>query len=544
MTIGPMSRRRFLASASGAALATASLPLLTGCGDGGADSSAQGAANRAVTLPEHIPFTGVTPDLPASQDGVLAGYFAYPTPVRGIEGDPGSGGEGITALVNIFDPVPPAVGDNPFWQALNERLGTELSLNMVPDSSYMQRLSAVLAGGDLPDLVEIRLDQPQRAQLLKAQFTDLTEHVSGDAVRRYPFLANIPTESWRTCVYNGGIYALPTPRPSVGNIMLCRADLIEERGLNPEPADFAEFAELCAGLTDERAGHWALGFGSAGPLSTWAFLMQMLGAPNEWGEQGGEFTSWFETEEAKQAADDLARLVRDGVFHPDSFAATSDPRIWFGTGKTALNRDGAAAWDLLTRTYDISVGAVVAPAYEGGGDAAHFAGGATFALTALKKTDDARRVEQLLSLANWLAAPFGTEEHLFRTYGVEGEHFTFENGVPTLTGAGETQTRLPLEYLTDGPPFLGPGDETRVRAQHAYQERVVPGLVRSAGSGLYSDTDTTKKGVIQRLMQDTLNQIMRGNKPVSDWDDAVRDWRNQGGDAIRSEYEAEFARAN
>ncbi|WP_049569935.1 extracellular solute-binding protein [Streptomyces sp. SBT349] len=543
MDIGPMSRRRFLAGASGVALAVTSAPLLTACG-GGTDPAEQGAANRAVTLPDHVPFTGVEPDLPASQDGVLAGYFAYPSPpVRGITGEPGTAGEEITALVNLFEPVPPDTGDNAYWQALNDRLGTELKLNMVPDSSYLQRLSAVLAGGDLPDLVQIRLDQPQRAQVLRARFTDLTEYLSGDAVRRYPFLANIPTDSWRACVYNGGIYALPTPRPSVGSLMLCRADLIEERGLNPEPADFAEFAELCAGLTDERAGRWALGFGSAGPLSTWAFLMQMLGAPNEWGEEGGTFTSWFETEEARQAADDLARLVRDGVFHPDSFAATSDPRIWFGTGKTAINRDGAAAWDLLANTYGISVGALVAPAHDGGGDAAHYAGGPTFALTALKKTDDRRRVEQLLSLANWLAAPIGTEEHLFRGYGVEGEHFTLEDGVPTLTGTGETETRLPLAYLTEGPPFLGPGDASRVRAQHAYQERVVPRLVRSAGFGLYSDTDTTKKGVIQRLMQDTLNQIMQGNKPVSAWDDALGDWRRQGGDAIRAEYEAEFAHA-
>ncbi|GHJ37040.1 extracellular solute-binding protein [Streptomyces sp. TS71-3] len=538
-----MGRRRLLA---GAVAAAAAGPLLTACSgtDSAGTSKAQGAANAAVRLPSYVPYQGVKPDLPGTAKGVLAGFYGYPAhPVTGVRGKPAAGPK-ISALVNIFEPVPPAAGRNPFWQELNKRLGTELDLGMVPDADYLQKLATVLAGGDLPDLVEIRMDQPQRAQILKAQFTDLTEYLSGDAVKKYPFLANIPTESWRACVYNGGIYALPTPRPVIGSVMFCRADLIKDKGLGGDPKSYAEFTELCTGLTDARNKQWALGFGAAGPLSTWAFLMQMLGAPNEWGQRGGRFTSWFETEEAKQAADDLRTLVKKGVFHPDSFAATSDPRVWFGTGRTALNRDGAAAWDLLANTYGVTVGGLVAPRYDGGGDARHYAGGATFALTALKKTSDAKRVGQLLSMANWLAAPLGTEEHLFRNYGIQGDDFTFAKGLPALTGRGKKDTTLPLEYLVDGPPFLGPGAPDRVRAQHDYQQRIVPGLLRGAGAGLYSDTDTTKKLQIQKLMQDALSQIMQGNKPVSAWDDAVRSWRTQGGDAIRAEYEAAYADAH
>jgi putative aldouronate transport system substrate-binding protein len=540
---GRIGRRRFLA---GAAAAAAAGPLLSACSstDPAKSSTSQGAANAAVRLPEYIPYTGVKPDLPGNAKGVLAGFYAYPQHrATGVRGKPAPG-KAITALVNIFEPVPPAMGSNPFWKELDKRIGTELRLNMVPDAQYLQKLAAVLAGGDLPDLVQIRMDQPQRAQILKAEFTDLTEYLSGDAVKKYPFLANIPTDSWRACVYNGGIYALPTPRPVVGSIMFCREDLIKDKGLGREPKSYADFVELCTGLTDAKKKQWALGFGAAGPLSTWAFLMQMLDAPNEWEQRGGKFTSWFEAEEAKQAASDLRALVKKGVFHPDSFAATSDPRVWFGTGRTALNRDGAAAWDLLANTYHIGVGGLVAPKYHGGGDAPHYAGGATFALTALKKTSDKKRVDQLLSLANWLAAPFGTEEHLFRNYGVEGDDFTFAKGVPALTSQGTKYTTLPLEYLVDGPPFLGPGEPDRVRAQHDYQQRVVPGLLRSPATGLYSNTDTTKKAQIQKLMTDVLSQIMQGNKPVSAWDDAVRNWRTQGGDAIRKEYEAAYADAH
>lgn len=546
MAIGPIDRRRFLAGTAGVTLAAAAGPLLSACSSSstGGDSAAQAAANAGVALPAYVPYTGTKPDLDGSAKGVLAGYFGYPQQrVAGVPGKPAAGGK-VTALVNLFTPVPPATGGNPYWQELNRRLGTTLALNMVPDASYLQKLATTLAGGDLPDLVQIRLDQPQRAPILKAEFADLTEYLSGDAVKKYPFLANIPTDSWRACVYNGGIYALPTPRPVVGSIMFCRDDLIRAKSLNHSPKDFQEFTDLCTGLTDAKNKQWALGFGAAGPLSTWAFVMQMLGAPNEWRAEGGKFVSWFETDEATKAVGDLRTLVKKGVFHPDSFAATSDPRVWFGTGKTALNRDGAAAWDILAGTYKVGVGALVAPKYDGGGDARHFAGGPTFALTALKKTGDKKRIDQLLSLANWLAAPLGTEERLFRDYGVEGQDFTFVDGVPTLNDHGKKYVALPLDYLVDGPPFLGPGDADRVRAQHDYQVRVVPGLVRSAAVGLYSDTDTTKKSQIQKLMQDVLGQIMQGNKPVSAWGEAVKNWRVQGGDKIRAEYEAAYADAH
>mgnify|MGYP006196916405 CR=1 FL=1 len=40
------------------------------------------------------------------------------------------------------------------------------------------------------------------------------------------------------------------------------------------------------------------------------------------------------------------------------------------------------------------------------------------------------RIKELLALCNWLAAPLGTSEFMFRKYGIEGTHYTMENGAP------------------------------------------------------------------------------------------------------------------
>lgn len=535
-----IDRRRFLAQAGGTAAAVAvGGSLLTACDTGGQTGPA--TDNTKVKLPNYIPYEGVKADIPAGKDGILAGYYAYPQDAKAaFSGKPGEGIDELTVLVNIFEGVPPTIDRNSYWQQLNERLGTKLNLNMVPDSSYQQKIQATLAGGDLPDIVQVRTDMPQRANVLKSLFTDLTEYLSGDSISDYPFLANIPTESWKPMVHNGGIYALPTFRAPVGSIMFVRDDLIAAKSLNREPKNFAEFLELCVGLTDAKKNQWAI----ASPASTVQFLAQMTGAPNTWREENGKFVNTIETEENKQALAAGVEMAKKGVFHPDSFGAKVDLRNWFGTGRIALNRDGYAAWDILLKTYpDAEIGGLVSPKYDGGGDAPNYQGATTFAFTAIKKSEDKERVRKLLRICDWLSAPFGTAEYLFRKFGTEGTHFTWKDGSPTLTATGKTETKLPLQYIVDAPTVLGPGSQEIVQRQREYQDRVVPKLVVSPSVGLYSDADTSTGAKLRKLVQDAQIAILQGRKDISSWDDTVKEWRTGGGDTIRGEYEKAFEAA-
>jgi len=527
-------RRGFLTIAGLAAGAAAGSPLLTGCGKSKSTDTA--AANKKVTVPAYIPWQHADADLPAA-GGVTAGYFGFPTdPVVGVTHKPGSGGS-VTAMVNLFGSVPPGLSSNAYWQSLNDQLGVNLKLNMVPDSAYQSKMATTLAGGQLPDIVQIRTDQPQRASVLKALFANLTEYLSGDAIKDYPFLANLPAYAWPDMIYNGGIYALPTPRAPVGSILFARTDLIRAAGHNPAPASFAEFAELCKAVTNPRKNQWALG---AGPTMV-SHVMQMTGAPNGWRYQDGKFTYSYETDEARRALAATTGLVKAGVFHPDTFAGTADLRQWLGSGRIALNRDGYAAWDLLATTYPVDFGAQAPPQYDGGGDARVYRGATTFAFTALKKSSNKDRIKELLRICNWLAAPVGTKEYLFRKYGTEGVDYTSQSGVPTLTPKGGSQVALPLNYLIDSPPILGPGPKTRVQAQYDYQKRVVPTLLEDASLGLYAPTDSSKGAVLRKGLLDTMTEVLQSRKSLADWDSAIASWRSNGGDTIRTEYQQQYA---
>ncbi|MFK3983781.1 extracellular solute-binding protein [Micromonospora sp. NPDC050397] len=514
----------------GTAVAAGTGGLLSAC-----DTVESGRPSGPSTarLPDYIASELVKPDLPATPEGVMAAYYRYPrTLVEAFSDKPGAGAGEVSIFTNMFNPVPPGLGDNSYWQELNKRVGAQLNITMTPSGDYLNKLSTVIAGGDLPDIMLISARLTRRADVLTRLCADLGDLLSGSAVKDFPFLANIPRDSWLSTGYGSGIYAVPIPRGVAGTIMFSRQDLIRQRGLNPAPGSYPEFLELATGLTDARANQWAFGH----PKGVITFVGNMLNVPNVWREEGGNFTSEYETEQRKEAVARVAEMYRAGLFHPDAMGGKLQLRDLFGNGTLGLTSDGYAAWDILASTYRVEVGGVAAPGFSGG-EGVNRTGTPTFALTAFRKSDP-ERLRKLLRICDWLATPLGTSEYMFRKFGVEGQHYTWRDDVPVRTELGNTEVKLPLEYVAEAPPVLGPADKARVDAQRAYQEKVVPRMLRNPAEGLYSDTSIGKSGELGKIIDNVELDIVSGRKPIGAWDEAVAQWRRAGGDQIRAEYVA------
>lgn len=536
-----LGRRQFLRATGGLAVLAATGGAAAACGS---DDDVSGGGNGAVPLgatgvelPAYIPSDIVTPDIPATKEGVLAGFYEFPRdPVNAFDKPPASDAGTVSILTNMFYPVPSGVDSNAYWQAVNQSVGATLDVTMTPAADYLPKLSTIVASGDLPDLMLISSRLANRAEVLHRLCADLTPYLSGDAVADYPFLANFPTDSWLPTVYQGGIYGIPIPRAIVGTIMFARKDLLEDRGLTLTPQSFDEFTEIAVELTEPSQNRWAFG----NPRGLITYIGNMLGVPNAWREDGGKFTSEYETEERREAVARVAEMVDAGLFHPDAVSESLNLRDLFGNGTIALGPDGYAAWDILADTYDVDVAGIPAPAFDGNGAGVQRAGSTSFGIVALKKADD-QRIDQVLRVANWLATPLGTTEYMLRKYGLEGTHYDWQDGSPALTDTGQAETTVPFEYVTDSPPVLGPQDKTRVDAQRAYQEEVIGRIERDASAGLYSETEVNKAGELAAIIKTAELDVVSGRKSIDAWDDAVRQWRSSGGDQIRAEYEAAIA---
>jgi len=526
-----LTRRTLL----GATLGTA---LLAGCTGEPGGTPATGPTAGPV-LPRHLRQDGApAPDLPGDTNGVADGYLAYPQDhPRSVPQPPGSG-ESVSAMTMTYGPLPPAREQNKYWQSIEASLGITLDITLTPSTDYQEKLSAVVASGQVPDIVQIQ-KFPKLPQLLEAKFADLTEHLSGDAIKDYPNLANLPSQVWRTSIFNNRIYGIPNPRMLVSNYVFARKDLLAAKGLSLTPADGAEFLETCRALTDHKKQQYATGDG--GSAATLLAVSQMFGAPNEWREEGGKLTHLYESEEYARTIEVVKGMWRDGVMHPNTFSAATD-RLWFYAGATAIWATGSGQWNAGVRDHpDIPVDLMVLPQWDGGGVAPWKLGTGSFS-NAFIAAGDPDRVRLMLRICNWLAAPFGTAEYHLRSYGVEGvTHTVNAQGEPQLTESGKTDTRLPLSYLGQAPGVIyTAGRPDDVRRQHAYQKTVVPTGLANPVLGLQSETADEKATVLARTMTSTINDILTDRQPFEAYAAAVQSWLQAGGQQMKDEYEEQL----
>lgn len=531
----PTGRRDFLRlGLTGAVLAGPLAGTLAGCANHDQQSGASGAdpAGRAL-LPAYRAFQAGTPDL-KGEHGASDGYFHYPAePARTVDAKPGDG-KPITAMASIWSPAPPGLPENLAWQHLNDQLGSEFQFQAVPAADYKARFATTIAGGDLPSMIELA-QVPRLPELLRATCIDLTEHLTGDAVLRYPNLANLPGPAWQAGIYDGAIFGIPTDRGLwQSGILFQRSDLIKEKGLSAaDLRDFGDFAAFCGELTNARKSSWAL---ATVPIP---YLRQLLGIPNGWRVDGDTLISAYEVPEQEQALQACIDLWQAGVVHPDAFAVAGNLKAkqLFGAGRVHLAWDAYAAWFQFHREnppgtpFDLD--GMPLFGFDGGTVPFHL-GPPAYSVGVIPKGNE-DRLETILGVWNYLAAPFGSQEYLHTTYGKEGPNFTRRGSDPVRTERGKREV-LSLSCLVC-PPLVGyyPEDPEPTRRFHAHQTAMAANTEPNPGRYRYSETNASDGIKINAVIDDTFNAIIQGRKPISDWAGAVATWRKGGGDKIRDE---------
>ncbi|MBV9578923.1 MAG: hypothetical protein JO057_10060, partial [Chloroflexi bacterium] len=271
----PVPRRAFLRFASAALLGVASSPVLAACTTAAPTPSATAATTAAtggkVQLPTYTPLPNLpAADLPGTPDGLLApGYLKYPTNlIKSVPQPPGKGGD-VNALTVSLSPAPTPLESNPAWQQVNKDVGATLRIPSISTADFPTRLNTVLAGGDLPDIVAVAIFSttlPNTGDFLTSTCADLTPYLSGDAVKDYPNLANLPSTAWPSMVYSNKIMAVPVSAGGVRQspLLLARGGDLDKAGITSitSPDDFMG---VCKQLNNPGT-RWALG---ANTLVNW-----------------------------------------------------------------------------------------------------------------------------------------------------------------------------------------------------------------------------------------------------------------------------------
>jgi hypothetical protein len=141
----------------------------------------------------------------------------------------------------------------------------------------------------------------------------------------------------------------------------------------------------------------------------------------------------------------------------------SGPNGWsdFAAGKWTNWLDGlATAWSdpwrrARTSSTPFEVHMIPLSAVDDGGKSVHHLNAAHLGATAIKKRAP-ERTREVLRVINYLVAPFGSNEDLVLSYGVEGPDYALdERGNPELTERGNPDANyLPFKYIAQRPSVL------------------------------------------------------------------------------------------
>ncbi len=541
LTNSLISRRTVLRGALIGAFAVG-VGALAGCSPSGTGSTTA-ASGELAALPSYIPITkGPTPDLPGN--GIVQPVY-YQPPAQAdlfaaVKGTPGAGGS-TSGFVVTYSSPPPA--NNSYLEFMNKEVGTSFDMQLVPGDSYASKFATMTAGGDIPDLVQfLTFAMPaQFPQLLQAQFQDISEYVSGDAISAYPNLANLPTNSWASARVNGRIWGVPEPRPAFGSILVCRPDIIEDlTGQEPAPQNEADFTEICKTVTDAKANRYAIcGQGGAGAVD-WGYdiIGAFFNVPNGWRIDGSKLVNKWETDEWIRTLSYIKKLWSAGYYHPDTPSLeNSQAKTYISSGTVLMHMDGISALIDTTLPEGGYSGAIV-PFNADGGPGINYQGSSSFAFSALRKASKTK-VTDLLKVLDYLASPYGSQEYFKIRWGQEGVHYTLDGDTPTLTTAGESMVNASSLYrLTEGPQVLTSSKriDEQLRRSHAWQTATQDMLLTNPVQNLYSQTASTSASA-NSAATDVFTSYILGRTDLDAVRTAIASWTSSVGNTMRDEYQ-------
>jgi putative aldouronate transport system substrate-binding protein len=507
-----------------------------------------------VRLPTYIAAKGPKPDLPSTGPGVDDGYLAFPRAslYKSVQQPPGEGGDVSVLTLSYYPPFTP-LEQNPALQEINKQLNVTLHLNMVAPTDYLTRFNTTIAGGSLPDLMFLGVI-PNAAEFLQSQCADLTPYVSGDAIKDYPNLANLPPLAWKSTVYNGAIMGVPPPRSAPSSVLYVNRTRYDQEIGNTVPKNADDWKRILVQMTNPQADKWAVAAGGSGfgfGVGA-AWYPGMFGAPNMWGlEPGGKLVHQRETEQFKSAVGYVRDLFAAGVYHPNSgnygALAIKDDHVagkfafaestWTATYPDFWHRGAAANPPVAMR--------IMPPfTFDGNGSVKYFVSPAVqigyplLGITVLKKASE-DRIRELLGVLNFLAAPFGSQEALLIDYGVEGADYTFDekgNPVPTQRGPADStyvEWNLVMQHL---PALYDAAFPEFARVAQGEEQMLLANAIQNPTLGYYSATNLRKGATLDQNFNDGVTDVITGRRPLTDFDQIVKDWAANGGDQIRQEY--------
>jgi putative aldouronate transport system substrate-binding protein len=113
-----------------------------------------------------------------------------------------------------------------------------------------------------------------------------------------------------------------------------------------------------------------------------------------------------------------------------------------------------------------------------------------------------------------------------------------------VAGNSYVYNPVPFRYLTQYPGVqyntTNPADYAAL--VHPTELAMAPAGIQDPTLSLYSPSYANLNAKLKQAVYDGVSDIVQGRRPLSDLDSIIADWRSNGGNTIRDEYEAALQR--
>lgn len=423
---------------------------------------------------------------------------------------------------------------------LEEKANVELEAIIPPVSSYNDKLETMMAGGDVPDVFSISQAMTRLPNYVaREQVLGLDDLIAGSDK-----LSAIDSEYYQALAIDGKVYDVPYYYPRVKCLFL-RKDVMEKYDiqLSTTPTTEEFLTEM-----GKLKGSGVIPFSFPKWIDNFQFFFNSFGAyAGIYKNADGVYVDGMQEPQMTDALNYLRELYTSGVMDQEFITTENNTmREYVYTGKAASDIDYVMNYsNYILQSDAAGMPTDVQPIYmltgpDGKGGGLNESIQTAWCISSECKDPEAalRVIEALVTDPEMHAAFYNT--------GVEGKHYTVENGVAVPTEkASNSGYSIKYNYLTDS--FIGdfsslkfqPEESSRAAIEvqrdmiaEAMKLRGDKQMIPSGISSLYDETSAS----ITNSWQEAVSQIVLGSSTVEEGLKAYKNfWDSVDGDTMLKE---------
>ncbi|ULL16697.1 extracellular solute-binding protein [Paenibacillus sp. H1-7] len=424
--------------------------------------------------------------------------------------------------------------DDAIIKYLNEKFNVNIKVERILAKEYVKNLELKIAAGDMPDVFRYSLSTGAHiySQLYEdgflMNFNDYAEKYDLKGIKTY--MKQPGTEEFRE---ENGVYQLPSRKAGViPSVVVVRQDWLDKLGLK-KPTTMDEFKAMLKAFKDNKLGGantvpitFAFGSGAFLNLST------SYTGVNTWGKADGKWMYEAVMPQYKTFLQFASELYREGLIDRELFTSNeAQAKAKFISGSSGVivaptERYVALEKDLAESNKSAKLSLLIPMPKGPAGGFGRVDASFTEPIVVIKKNRDEDFLARVAAIIDYTHSEEGIR---ILNYGIEGVHYTMENGKMVKTALYDRDIIPSLGHLTAMTTdySLASGDVEGALKDN-YEYSLKSGIAPPITALSYGASKDLMPSIEKKYNEWMINFVTGAKDINSNWDQYVKEMNDTG----------------